>query len=66
MVAQAQAKEDAPKLGYIIDFGVSAHGVEGMDPYRTEGGGEVFTFSEDYGRINHVRKQLKQLKARTV
>lgn len=52
--------EEPEKLGYIIDFGVSSFGVEGLDPYRSEARGEVFTYDDDYGRIEGVRNELKR------
>lgn len=52
--------EEPQKLGYIIDFGVSSFGVEGLDPYRSEARGEVFTYDDDYGRIEGVRNELKR------
>ncbi len=56
-----QLPEESEKLGYIIDFGVSSHGVEGMDPYKDSVRGETLTYSDDYGKIEKVRSELKNL-----
>lgn len=64
MVSTAPTYTPGQKLGYIIDFGLSAHGLEGMDPYRKESDVGVFTYADDYGRINTVRNELKALKQR--
>lgn len=64
MVAQAKTREDAPKLGYIIDFGLSSRGIDGMEPYKKEAQGRVFTYADDYGRIKHIGSELKKLKKR--
>jgi tRNA A-37 threonylcarbamoyl transferase component Bud32 len=58
-----QSQEEEQVLGYIIDFGVSAYGQEGMSPYRDEVRGEVFTYDDDYGRIKTVRAELKRLRS---
>ena len=49
MISQSQTEEH--KMGYVLDFGLSAYGVEGMDPYRKEEGDKVFTYKEDNGII---------------
>lgn len=66
MVTQASSREELGKLGYIIDFGLSGIGHEGMDPYKKETNGQVFTYADDYGRIEFFRKELKELKERTL
>jgi serine/threonine protein kinase len=66
MVTQSKTQEKADKLGYIIDFGLSAKGIEGMDPYKKETAGQTFTYGQDYGRINSVRNRLKELKLRSL
>lgn len=63
MVTQAGALEDAP-VGYVIDFGLSGHVHPGTDAYRKELAGTVFTYDDDYGRIESVRKDLKGLQSR--
>ncbi len=57
-----QSSTEVEKLGFIIDFGLSGFGQEGMDPYRKEQNGTSFTYDDDYGRIKTVRTELKRLK----
>ncbi len=57
-----QSQQEPPVLGYIIDFGVSAFGQEGLSPYRDEVRGEIFTYDDDYGRIEVVRSELKRMR----
>lgn len=61
MVSTNPQPENVDKLGYIIDFGLSAKGVEGMDPYRKDTASGTFTYNDDYGKIESVRTQLKAL-----
>ncbi len=56
-----QSPTETDKLGYIIDFGLSGHGQEGLDPYRKETNTETFTYKDDYGRINKVKEELLRL-----
>jgi tRNA A-37 threonylcarbamoyl transferase component Bud32 len=53
-------------LGYIIDFGVSVFGVEGLEPYKSTDSRGTFTYADDYGRIEEVRSSLLRLKAKDV
>ncbi len=55
--------EERP-LGYVIDFGLSGYAQESMEPYKKENAGIVFTYDDDYGRIESVRKDLKGLQSR--
>ena len=63
MVTQGGAPDDAP-MGYVIDFGLSGYVHSGTDPYRKELAGTHFTYDDDYGRIESVRKDLKGLQSR--
>lgn len=56
-----QSPTETDELGHIIDFGLSGHGQEGMDPYRKETNTETFTYKDDYGRINKVKEELLRL-----
>jgi tRNA A-37 threonylcarbamoyl transferase component Bud32 len=66
MITQKVATlEDAEQpMGYVIDFGLSSRGFEGMDPYKRDLAGVVFTYDDDYGRIEGVRMTLKNLQNR--
>lgn len=61
MINNTPERENVAKLGYVIDFGLSARVSEGFDPYQKEQAGEVFTYSEDCGRIEQFRKDLLML-----
>jgi len=61
-----QSKVEMPNLGYIIDFGLSSHGIKGLEPYRKERGDQVFTYGDDYGRIQSVKQELMRLIDRRV
>jgi tRNA A-37 threonylcarbamoyl transferase component Bud32 len=61
--APCEQGESKP-LGYVIDFGLSGYGVESMDPYKKDMAGMVFTYDQDYGRIEGVRFDLKALQIR--
>ena len=56
-----QSPSETDKLGYIIDFGLSGRGQEGLDPYRKETNTEIFTYKDDYGRIKKVKDELLRL-----
>jgi serine/threonine protein kinase len=53
-------------LGYIIDFGVSAFGVEGLEPYKSTDSRGTFTYDDDYGRVEAVRSTLLSLIAKGI
>lgn len=61
-----QSPEPTQILGYIIDFGVSAHGIEGLEPYKSTDSRGTFTYADDYGRIEEVRSSLLRLKAKDI
>lgn len=61
-----QSPEPTNILGYIIDFGVSCFGVEGLEPYKSADSRGVFTYDDDYGRIEEVRQSLLRLKAKDI
>ncbi|MES2749054.1 MAG: AarF/UbiB family protein [Patescibacteria group bacterium] len=61
-----QSPTPTPILGYIIDFGVSAVGQEGLEPYKSSDSRGTFTYADDYGRIEEVRSSLLRLIAREI
>ena len=61
-----QSKEPVETLGYIIDFGVSNIGVDGMEPYKSVDSRGTFTYADDYGRVEEVRSSLLRLKTREI
>lgn len=61
-----QSKVPTEVLGYIIDFGVSAFGVEGLEPYKSTDSRGTFTYDDDYGRLAQVKSSLLRLKARDI
>lgn len=61
-----QSQMPVETLGYIIDFGVSSEGVEGLEPYKSTDSRGTFTYADDYGRIEEVRSSLLRLKAREI
>lgn len=64
MIRQSAHYPEDGKLGYLIDFGLTGYGHEGMDPYRKEQAGEVFTYNNDYAIINKIRRDLKTFQLR--
>lgn len=64
MIRQSAVAPEDGKWGYVIDFGVSGHGVGGIDPYIKETTGGTFTFNDDYGIVLTGRAELKKLKKR--
>jgi len=61
-----QSNTPTEVLGYIIDFGVSSFGVEGLEPYKSTDSRGTFTYADDYGRIEEVRSSLLRLKAKEI
>ncbi len=64
MIRQSDTPPDDGKWGYMIDFGLSGYGIEGMDPYRKQRAGETFTYSPDDAIINSIRHTLKAYRNR--
>lgn len=64
MVSQVIDMPEDGKWGYVIDFGLSSHGMEGMDPYKKEIAGTRFTYADDNGIIGQVRLELKNYQNR--
>lgn len=64
MISQRPVWSEGEPMGYVIDFGLSAYAQENMEPYKKELAGYVFTFDNDYGRIQTLRKSLKELQIR--
>ncbi|HEY0964276.1 MAG TPA: hypothetical protein VGE31_00590 [Candidatus Paceibacterota bacterium] len=62
MVRQGKEEPEDGKWGYVIDFGLSAHGIENMDPYKNEVAGSTFTYREDYAIVEEVRRLLVNYK----
>ncbi len=61
-----QSPTPTPVLGYIIDFGVSTVGHDGLEPYKSNDSRGTFTYADDYGRIEQVRSSLMRLIARRI
>lgn len=66
MIRQSEDEPEDGKWGYVIDFGLSGHGVENMDPYRKESAGNTFTYSDDYAIIKIARVALEGLRKRNL
>lgn len=64
MISQATNKKATDKIAYIIDFGLSTHASEAMQPYRKEMVGLTFTYNDDYAIISQVRNALVDLRKR--
>jgi len=64
MLSQAAEMPEDGVWGYMIDFGLSSHGVEGMDPYKKEVAGTRFTYNDDNGIVSEVRQKLHSYKRR--
>lgn len=64
MISQMREWKDGEPMGYIIDFGLSGYGSDNMEPYKKEVADEVFTYDDDYGRINSLRASLKEVRER--
>jgi tRNA A-37 threonylcarbamoyl transferase component Bud32 len=65
MISQRPTWQEGQPLGYVIDFGLSSYALENMEPYKKEVADTTFTYDDDYGRINLLRKSLKALQLRT-
>ncbi len=61
MISQHATWKEGEPMGYIIDFGLSGYGSENMEPYKKEVAGDLFTYDDDYGRIQFLRTSLKAL-----
>lgn len=64
MISQKKVLEKGDKIGFIIDFGLSAEASMEEFAYKKESAGETFTYSDDYGTIKGVEVALKSLKSR--
>lgn len=64
MIRQTLELPEDGKWGYLIDFGLSGWGREGMEPYAKEVAGTRFTYNDDYGIVKPLRQQLKNLRQR--
>lgn len=64
MISQNTTWNEGEQIGYVIDFGLSTYGFSNMEPYKKEVAGDTFTYDDDYGRINLLRKSLKALQRR--
>ncbi len=64
MIRQTPNEPEDGKWGYLIDFGLSGYGMEGMDPYRKEVADAVFTYADDNGIIEIVRHSLHEYQNR--
>tara|TARA_B100000508_G_scaffold137106_1_gene130998 strand:+ start:84 stop:998 length:915 start_codon:yes stop_codon:yes gene_type:complete len=64
MISQSEELPEDGKQGYVIDFGLSAHGVAGLDPYKKEVAGTRFTYTEDHVIIDEVRRLLNGFRDR--
>lgn len=64
MISQAQLRVDTPKMGYVIDFGLSHHSVGGIGAYHQEVAGDTFTYNDDYGIIASVKNELHKYRKR--
>lgn len=66
MISQSPRADKSEKMAYIIDFGLSAIAIGGMEPYKREIAGNTFTYDDDYAIIERVRAELKALRERRV
>lgn len=64
MIRQTHDEPEDGKWGYLIDFGLSGYGMEGMDPYKKDVAGSVFTYANDNGIVDIVRNSLFEYKSR--
>jgi len=64
MISQYPEWVDGEPMGYVIDFGLSGYAHKNMEPYKKEVAGDTFTYDDDYGRIETLRKTLKVVKTR--
>ncbi len=64
MIKQTPVEPEDGKWGYVIDFGLSGHGTEGMEPYKKTVAGQVFTYMDDYAIIKEVSKALSEHRQR--
>lgn len=60
----SQSLEPSDKWGYVIDFGLSGSGIDGMEPYRKEEAGKIFTYNDDCAIIKSVKIELNRLRDR--
>jgi tRNA A-37 threonylcarbamoyl transferase component Bud32 len=64
MISQRREWQEGEPMGYVIDFGLSGYALENMEPYKKDVADMVFTYDNDYGRIELLRKSLKALQSR--
>lgn len=64
MIRQSAEEPEDGKWGYMIDFGLSAHGVENLDPYRKEVADMAFTYANDNGIVAEARHALHDYRNR--
>lgn len=64
MIRQSIEEPEDGIWGYMIDFGLSGYGVEGLDPYEKQVAGQKFTYSNDYGIIRKAKSYLKSIQSR--
>ena len=58
MIAQSETLKEGDYQGYIVDFGLSGIDSVGFDPYKKVVAGTTFTYGDDYGIINEVKRVL--------
>tara|TARA_B100000508_G_scaffold138819_2_gene135660 strand:- start:9659 stop:10582 length:924 start_codon:yes stop_codon:yes gene_type:complete len=64
MISQSEEPPEDGRHGFVIDFGLSGYGVQGMDPYKKEVAGSTFTYNQDHAIINPIRRQLNDYRVR--
>ena len=60
MISQELTEPADGKWGFVIDFGLSGHGIEGMDPYVKERAGEKYKYTPDDAIIPEIRSILTE------
>lgn len=64
MITQKDHLDENDMMGYLIDFGLSAVGLDEDTAYSKTRAGSTFTYSDDYGIINFAKSSLSQYKVR--
>lgn len=64
MIRQSPEEPEDGKWGYMIDFGLSAHGVDNLEPYRKEVADMAFTYVNDNGIVAEARHALHDYRNR--
>jgi len=59
MISQSVTEPEDGKWGHVIDFGLSGHGLEGMDPYVRERAGEKYKYSPDDAIVLEIKRKLR-------